>query len=101
MSDEWSDEHMEMLLKVVTLSGWYVSAENLPIAGDLVRAGLIDANDDYEGPQLSRNDKGVNFLRARGLIAPCSDQYRFSPWDRTTASPFVSQSTGTSTANQD
>lgn len=59
----------ETLLKAVCeMGGWGVLADNIIAAADLLRAGYVRADDDYEGPRLYYTDKGLKAANRRKLI---------------------------------
>lgn len=64
---EFGDDHLKLLTDAAC-GGWYLDEENVAAAGELVRAGYATPYFDHETLFVRATEKGVNALRARGLI---------------------------------
>ena len=75
-----STEADSLLATVAEMTSWGCYADSIPAAGELVTAGYIRAEDDYEGPRLIITDKGMKAALRRKLIAMGEDgRYRIVP----------------------
>lgn len=63
-----NDKAKDLLRDIVGLNGWYVSAELIPPAGELISAGYVYAVDDYEGPQLYSTERGIKAAKRLKLV---------------------------------
>ncbi len=63
-----SNPATEILITCGTISGWHLRADNIVFVAELLKAGLVGATDDYEGPRIYITDSGRKYLLRKKLI---------------------------------
>lgn len=62
-----SPEARVILTSALVVGSWYIKAATITDAADLLRAGLVTADDDYEGPQVFPTDAARVLAPSLGL----------------------------------
>jgi hypothetical protein len=78
----WTPIAIDTLLHCCELGCWFVDTANLVSSGYLIGLGLLDAHDDYEGPQLTINEAGHKYALRKKWIVSAPDAL-YEPYQTT------------------
>jgi len=68
MSEGLTDSATIMLVRAITADGWYLSEETIFDAADLLRAGYLCTDSDYDGIILNATPEGLEYAMSHGLV---------------------------------